>query len=287
MKSRLIALPPVLGRMAERARAAASRISEDLVTTSAAQAAFFLVTSAVPFLSLLAALTGCLLPEYLSDLPLPEALTTGSTGELFRMLADQIASPPGVPLLSFTAVTTLWTSSKGISALRRGVGRIYRSAGSRGPFFTQAAGVLTTLAVMAAVTVSSLLLFFGGSLLSLLGGETLADRAAEALTKALGLPLLFLLLTAVFALLYAAAGRGSPLFGKKLRGHLPGALFSALGWILFSLLYSVYIVHFPRASAVYGALSAVCLVMLWLYVCTVILLLGAEINRGLAEKHRP
>ena len=132
-----------------------------------------------------------------------------------------------------------------------------------------------------------MLLFFSSALLSLFDGDSLAGRAAEALTKTLGLPLLFLLLTAVFALLYAAAGRGSPLFGKKPGGHLPGALFSALGWLLFSLLYSVYITHFPRASAVYGALSAVCLVMLWLYACTVILLLGAEINRWLAEKRRP
>ena len=144
--------------------------------------------------------------------------------------------------------------------------------------------LLSTLAVMAVVATSSLLLFFSGVLLSLLGEESLSARAAEALTKALGLPVLVLLLTAVFALLYTAAGRGSPLFGKRLTGHLPGALFSALGWILFSLLYSVYIAHFPRASAVYGALGAVCLVMLWLYVCTFILLLGAEINRYLAEK---
>lgn len=284
MKSTLIALPPALGRTVERAKSAAARLGEDLVSLSAAQATFFLVTSAVPFLSLLAALTGALLPDNLWNLPLPEALSSGSAGVLLRILREEISSPPGVPLLSFTAVTTLWTSSKGISALRGGIGRIYRCGEGRGAFFSKLAGVLTTLAVMAVVAASSLLLFFSGVLLSLLGGESLSARAAEALTKALGLPVFVLLLTAVFALLYAAAGRGSPLFGKRLTGHLPGALFSALGWILFSLLYSVYIAHFPRASAVYGALGAVCLVMLWLYVCTFILLLGAEINRYLAEK---
>ena len=286
MKSKLFSLHPVLGRAAGLIRAVSGRFSEDLVSLSAAQATFFLVTSAVPFLSLLAALTGFLLPENPADLPLPDALTAGSPGTLLRMLTEQISSPPPVPLLSVSAAATLWTASRGISALRDGVGRIYRSRSEpvRGAIPARIAAIPTTVAVMAAVTGSSLLLFFGNALLSLLGGDSLAGRAAEALARSLGLVFLFLLLASVFALVYAAAGRRSPLFPKRFRGHLPGAFFSSAGWILFSLLYSVYIDHFPRASAVYGALSAVCLVMLWLYACTVILLTGAEINRMLAER---
>ena len=286
MKSKLFSLHPALGRVVGLIRSASGRFEEDLISLSAAQATFFLVTSAVPFLSLLAALTGFLLPENPADLPLPDALTTGSLGTFLRMLTEQISTPPGVPLLSVSAATTLWTASRGISALREGVGRIYKTGSkpTRGALPGRLAAIPTTLAVMAAVTGSSLLLFFGNVLLSCVGGDTLAGRAAEALARSLGLPLLYLLLAAVFALVYAAAGVRSPLFPKRFRGHLPGAFFSAAGWILFSLLYSVYIDHFPRASAVYGTLSAVCLVMLWLYACTLILLTGAEINRMLAEK---
>ena len=286
MKSNLISLPPAVGKTVGLIRSAADRFGEDLLFLSAAQATFFLVTSAVPFLSLMAALTGSLLPEDFADLPLPAALTSGSPGTILRILTEQISSPPGVPLLSVSAAATLWTASRGISALRDGVGRIYRShgVGSRGALSERLAAIPTTLAVMALVAGASLLLFFGNTLLSLVVGGSLAGRAAQALAKSLGLPALYLLLAAVFALVYAAAGRRSPLFPFRFRGHLPGAFFSAAGWILFSLLYSVYIDHFPRASAVYGALSAVTLVMLWLYACTVILLAGAELNRLLAER---
>ena len=286
MKSRLISFPRLPGQLAGRAGAVSARLSEDLVALSAARAAFFLLTSAVPFLSLAAALTGFLLPDPLPETALPEVLAKGSAGELFRLLASQIAEPPGVPLLSFTAAATLWTSSRGISAIRDGVDVIYGCRGSRGAFLSRLGAVPLTLATLAAVTGSSLLLFFGGSLLSLMGGDSLAGRASRAMARALGLPCLFLLLSAVFLLLFVSAGRKSPILPRHASAHLPGALLAASGWILFSLLYSLYIAHVPRASAVYGGLGALSLVMLWLYFCMLILLSGAEVNRMLAERRQ-
>lgn len=69
----------------------------------------------------------------------------------------------------------------------------------------------------------------------------------------------------------------------KLSSHLPGAVFSSLGWILFSYFYSLYIKWFPRSSYVYGSLAAVVFFLLWLYFCMSILLWGAEINKSVAE----
>ncbi|MBQ8199661.1 MAG: YihY/virulence factor BrkB family protein [Clostridia bacterium] len=40
-----------------------------------------------------------------------------------------------------------------------------------------------------------------------------------------------------------------------------------------------YRAYFPNASYIYGGLAAVCLIMLWIYFCTIILLLGAEVNK--------
>ena len=64
-----------------------------------------------------------------------------------------------------------------------------------------------------------------------------------------------------------------------LRCHLPGAVFSAVGWVLFSFFYSLYVTDFPNAASLYGSLAAVCLLMLWVYFCLLILLLGAELNK--------
>jgi len=93
--------------------------------------------------------------------------------------------------------------------------------------------------------------------------------------------ILLVLMCFVFAVIYSSTAKHSK--NEKIRSrtknHLPGAVFATLGWMLFSFFYSLYIKYFPSASAIYGSLTAVCLIMLWLYVCIVILLLGAEVNK--------
>ena len=59
---------------------------------------------------------------------------------------------------------------------------------------------------------------------------------------------------------------------------MPGALFTGAGWILFSYIFSVYINNFSNYSRIYGSLTAIVLLMLWLYSCMTILLYGAEVN---------
>lgn len=66
---------------------------------------------------------------------------------------------------------------------------------------------------------------------------------------------------------------------KKLRllAQLPGALFTSLGWMAISWLFSTYISAFDGFSA-YGSLATIVIAMLWMYYCMFILLLGAYLN---------
>ena len=66
--------------------------------------------------------------------------------------------------------------------------------------------------------------------------------------------------------------------------NLPGAVLGALGWLVFTDLYSVYIRRFARLTNVYGSVYAVALSMLWLYCCVSIVFYGALLNRLLAER---
>ena len=91
------------------------------------------------------------------------------------------------------------------------------------------------------------------------------------------------LLTIVFALMY----RILPNAQNGFRQQLPGAVFSSLGWMIFSLSYSLYIDHFSSISYLYGSLTAIVLLMLWLYYCMDIFLIGAEINMWLLTQDPP
>ena len=86
--------------------------------------------------------------------------------------------------------------------------------------------------------------------------------------------IIFITLTLFFALTYK--------LGKGLRSSFlllfPGAIFSALSWILFSFIFSLYYNKFSRYSYTYGSLATIILLMVWLYFCMNFFFIGAEIN---------
>lgn len=84
----------------------------------------------------------------------------------------------------------------------------------------------------------------------------------------------FGILVLFFLLIYTAL----PIDKGKPFTKLPGAVFSALGWLIFSALYSFYIDNFANYSYIYGSLTVIVLLILWLYVCMYILFLGEELN---------
>ena len=89
-------------------------------------------------------------------------------------------------------------------------------------------------------------------------------------------------LCVVFLLIYKVL----PNRRASLKSQLPGAIISALAWSLFSLGFSVYLDVFHGLSSMYGSLTTTVLVMLWMYFCMYIVLIGAEINAYFEERFR-
>ena len=67
---------------------------------------------------------------------------------------------------------------------------------------------------------------------------------------------------------------------------LPGAIFAAIGWLLLTLGFGVYVSQFGNYNATYGSLSAVIVFLTWLYFSAYVLLFGAELNAAWGD-HRP
>ena len=243
------------------------------MTVYAAQASCFVIISAVPFLSLLISVAGLVLPAelppFLAQLPFPDGFSS-----VFAALLDDLHSAPNVPLLSVSAVTTLWSASRGIAAIRSGLERVYRAQREQNFFIHRIKSLFSTLVFLALITAAVTLMLFGNSVLHWLYPDGLSGRFL-----ALRTPVYLLALCLLFVLMYASTARRSSRIPNGFFPHLPGAVFSAVGWTMFSYGYSLYITHFPSASYLYGSLAAICLIMLWLYFCMIILLLGAEVNK--------
>ena len=269
MKSHVYGLRTVI----QYGQKVARQIADDKVTVYAAQASFFVIISAVPFISLLISIVGIVipadLPDFFAGLPLPEGFTA-----VFDTVLDELRTAPNVSLLSVSAVTTLWSASRGISAIRSGLERVYRAGHTKGFFAHRFKSLVSTLVFIAIITAAVTLILFGDSLGRWLRIVKISDFIFRLRTPMFTAALCFL-----FTFMYSSTARRSSRIKNGFLPHFPGAVFASVGWTLFSYFYSLYITHFPNASYIYGSLAAICLIMLWLYFCMIILLLGAEVNK--------
>ena len=88
------------------------------------------------------------------------------------------------------------------------------------------------------------------------------------------LPLLTIFWDVVYKFLPTRGAAGK----TTLRKQLPGAFFTACGWMALSFIFSIYLDIFKGFTNMYGSFTTIILVMLWLYGCMYIILLGGEIN---------
>ncbi len=255
------------------------------ISLYAAQASFFIVLSSIPFLMLTLQAVNALLPEGSDELALLiSSVIPESMRDFVLYIIEEIADKSTGSLLSLTVLTSVWSASKGIGAVSRGIHQVYGNADDLRGITAVIRSLIYTVAFAAVLIFALAFIVFGGEIQHFLETRYPLAAAVTELFITLRTPISLLIFVGFFSLVYKALG-GSP-GSKKLRffAQTPGALFTAFGWIGFSFLYSLYIEIFPGFSYVYGSLAAVMLMMLWLYACMTILLLGAEINEYLTGR---
>ncbi len=267
MKSKIIPKRCV----SEGLRAILRETRESKTSIFAAQASFFIITSAVPLMSLLIALLSLFLPHSRGELS--ALLDTWPIHDIIVPLLTQLDSAPTVSLVSFSAVTTLWSASRGIFAVRGGLEAVYGVIHPHGILKRKLLSVLSTAVFIVLLGVTASLFLFRNLPFTPLHQNARNTFRTISILSFIGLTSLG------FWLLYTRVAGKSHTVNHNARKHLPGAIFASVGWVMFSYGYSLYLTHFPSASYIYGGLAAVCLVMLWIYFCMQILLLGAVINK--------
>lgn len=248
---------------------------EDKVTVYAAQAAYFVITSTIPFLCLLISIVSFFIPADIYTVfegyNIPSEIKN-----LIQIVIEQLFATQKVSLLSVSAIIALWTASRGSDAVRAGLENVYEVPPSKKIIKQQALSLVNTFILLIIIIGSVILVLFGELITNALHITKVVDTIMN-----FGIVIFFALMCLVFAVIYASTAKHSKndKIRSKTMNHLPGAVFATGGWMLFSYFYSLYIKYFPSASAIYGSLTAVCLIMLWLYICMMILLLGAEVNK--------
>lgn len=179
--------------------------------------------------------------------------------------------------ISLSAVTTLWSGSRGMFGLMTGLNSIYHLKETRGYFYTRIVCLFYTLAFLLLVILTLALHVFSNHLIGLLEGRP--HRMIQFFLKVLNVR--FLLLWAIQTGVFTAMFMVLPAKPQSFWQSFPGALLASLGWLIFSNVYSVYVDNYVRLTSIYGSVYALVLHMLWLYCCVGIFLSGGALNRFL------
>ncbi|MBQ3123919.1 MAG: YihY/virulence factor BrkB family protein [Clostridia bacterium] len=252
-------------------------IFEDNVGIYAAQATFFIVLSAVPFIMLLVL---CL--KYVIDVDLQSMVSTLDRilpQELSVFVADILSEvfyrTQSTAMFSAAFITLLWSSSKGTMAIYCGLNQIYGTTKEQSWIRMRLLSFLYNILLIIILVASIVVLLFGNSIMNFVSAEFVFAHYLLNLIMKFRTLIFFVLFILAFAALFTFL----PQKKNKYRGQLWGAAITAIGWLLASYWISIYITYFPGVSYIYGSLTAIMLLMLWLFFCIYILLMGAEINK--------
>lgn len=249
------------------------KIRNDKVRAYAAESAFFTIMSFFPVLMLLLSLIQFTPLDQEQVLYTIEEITPFELMDILEPVVGSIYNG-SFALISWTAIAALWTAGKGIIGISDGLNSIYRIAETKNYFVTRIRAACYTFVMILALIVSMGILVLGYGIQDFLK-KTIPFIEEHPQTVMIW-PMLsaMILLVLLFLVLYMFL----PNRRMKAKKQLPGAIFTAVSWALFSYAFSIYLEYAVNMSVLYGSLTTLVVAMLWLYCCMYLLFIGAEVN---------
>ncbi len=251
----------------------AEHMKKQNISAYAASIAFFFFLSLVPMLIMI-----CTIIPYtpLTEENLVTAVTDFTPDRVDPLAESLIADvyDKSAGILSVALFATIWSAAKGVMALMTGLNAVNGVEEKRNYFLVRAVASLYTVVMLVVVILSLFLMVFGDQLV------TLALHRIPQLEAVVSFAMnfRFILVWAVLTLLFAAIYTYVPDVKMQFREQIPGAVFAAVVWIVFSWCFSIYVTY-GNSYGIYGSLSIIIIVLLWMYCCMYIIMIGAYMNR--------
>lgn len=243
------------------------------ISAFAASTAFFFFLSMVPMLMVVSTI----LPYTpLTEANLVEAITEitpDSIDPLAEGLVQEVYNN-SAGILSIAIIVTLWSAGKGVLALMRGLNAIHEVIEERNYFVVRFVASFYTIVMLLGIILSLFIMVFGNQLVNVVIKNVPQVNILISFLMHFRFLFVWLILTILFSAVYAYV----PNKKRKFKKQLPGAAFSAVVWSAYSWGFSIYIGN-TQAYSIYGSLSIIIVVMVWMYMCMYIIMIGAHINR--------
>lgn len=249
------------------------QIKKANLASFAGSTAFFLFLSLVPMLMVI-----CSVIPYT---PLTEndivIAFTDVTPDMADALVESIINEvytESAGVMSLAILVTIWSAGQGVLALIRGLNSIYGIPEKRNYILLRLIASLYTIIMLVVLILSLFVMVFGNQLVDFVLYRIPPLHYIVEFIMHFRFIFVWAILTFLFSALYAFLPNKKNSYNEQ----IPGAAFSAILWGLFSYAFSLYVDRF-NDFGLYGSISIIIVIMVWMYICMYIILIGAYLNK--------
>lgn len=253
------------------------RFKDDNVMALSSQLSYSIITSAFPFLVFLLTISPYLKIDENKVLQSLRVLVASDAFNLIKRIIREILNTRRPHLLLFSLIFGISGLASGVKAVINGLNKAYDEPEKR-PFYK-----VWIVDMIGTITISIIIIL---SFVMLVSGEALGDyiqnlyRFSDTIRlwwDIIRLLLSILILIVLFAFSYYLL----PSRKSRWKEVIFGAIFSSLGWILTSVGFAYYVNNFSNYTKFYGSIDAIFVLMAWIYVSSIIIIIGGEFNASL------
>jgi membrane protein len=175
----------------------------------------------------------------------------------------------------------LWSASGYVAAFMRASNAIYDMDEGRPVWKTLPVRVSLTLVLLVLLAVTTVAVVLTGGIAQKVGDVIGLGSTAVTVWNIAKWPVLLLVVSLMFALLYWAAPNVKQ---AGFRWVSPGGLLAVVGWLIASGAFALFVSNFGSYNKTYGALAGVIVFLVWLWISNIVILLGAEFNAELERQ---
>lgn len=248
------------------------KMQDDHISEYAAECAYFTIFSFIPFIIFFLTLIQFTTVDKENIFYWVGQVVPTSMNDTIVNIIEEVYSK-SFGTISISGILALWSSSQGFYYLSKGLRHIYGTKKTKTNIIVRIEGILYTLIFIISIIAFLLIMLLGQRIHNVFNKIEALSIITSYILKIRGL-LLVIPMFIVFLFIYKFV----PKHKLPIKYQIVGAAFSSIAWYIVSWFFSIYINLFDGFSNTYGSLTSIILIMMWVYVCMFIILIGAEIN---------
>lgn len=255
------------------------KVRKDDIFALASQLAYYMILSFIPLIIFLISLIAWINIDSINFMSILKTFLPSGIFSLAEYIINEIMSARSMSIVGGSIFVAIWMASSGFRALIKGINKAYNLKDTRSYIRRTIIAYIGTIIFALSIIAALAVIVFG----RVIGEHLLGLLPNAEIFQYVWIMFRYVIILVFLVIIFTALYKFTPCKRFKLKEVFPGAVVSALGWIISSFAFSYYINNFNNYTKVYGSLAAIFIMMLWMFITSMVIIFGVEVNSVLVE----